>query len=88
VNNEGFETSSRFLWISITPNGHFIGIPGGQVDMTSLYTGSYHSQDKYETCANKISQQIVATAEQICIVSFWLSSDAITFSMLVHVTLS
>jgi hypothetical protein len=85
--NGGFETGSLSPWVETTPNGNCGGL-AASVTNTLPFTGNYSLIDGSFSCADEVSQQFMATAGQIYVVSFWLKAAGSGPGQSVLVTLS
>jgi hypothetical protein len=85
--NGGFETGSLSPWVRTIPNGNCPGSPG-QVGTLSPHSGTYSVNDGSNGCADEISQQFMATAGEVYIVSFWLNPGSTGSVIAATVTLS
>ncbi|CAM4782772.1 unnamed protein product [Rotaria magnacalcarata] len=87
LTNIGFETGSLSPWVRTGPYGSC----GGYVARICNYScrsGSYCACDGSNSCADELSQQFTATAGQVYVVSFWLSTDSLGSGISATVTLS
>ena len=74
LSNGGFETGSLSPWIRTTPNGICAGAAAA-VSTVSPRSGIYSLRDGSNGCADRVSQQFLATNGQIYVVSFYLKSS-------------
>jgi hypothetical protein len=82
--NGGFETGSLSPWIL---TGVCPGSPGA-VSSVSPHSGIYDYRDGSNGCTDQVSQQFTATAGQVYLVSFWLTSGSTGSIITAQVTLS
>ena len=87
LTNGDFETGSLSPWVRTNPNGACSGSPGHVSSPLSL-TGNYSLSDGSSGCADEVSQQFMATAGQVYVVSFWLKSGQAGSGVSALVTLS
>ncbi|CAF4107274.1 unnamed protein product [Rotaria sp. Silwood2] len=88
LSNTGFETGSLSPWVRTTPYGSCWGTAGHSCSSYSSHSGNYEICDGSNGCADRISQQFMATAGQVYIVSFWLKSGSTGSTISAKVTLS
>ncbi|CAF4866965.1 unnamed protein product [Rotaria sp. Silwood1] len=89
LTNTGFETGSLSPWVRTTPYGSCSG-SAGQICSGSYspHSGNDHLCDGSNGCADRISQQFMATAGEVYVVSFWLKSGSTGSTISAKVTLS
>ncbi|CAF3539088.1 unnamed protein product [Rotaria sp. Silwood1] len=89
LSNTGFETGSLSPWVRTTPYGSCSG-SAGQICSGSYspHSGNDHLCDGSNGCADRISQQFMATAGEVYVVSFWLKSGSTGSTISAKVTLS
>lgn len=87
LTNGNFETGSLSPWIRTTPNGSCTGI-AGRVNSTTPRSGNYSLRDRSNSCADQISQNFMASADHIYVISFWLRSGSSGSGISAKVTLS
>ncbi|CAF4383851.1 unnamed protein product, partial [Rotaria magnacalcarata] len=75
LSNTGFETGNLSPWIRTTPNGACGGAPATACNF-GYHSGNYSACDGSNGCADRLSQQFMATSGEIYIVSFWLKSGS------------
>ncbi|CAF1278324.1 unnamed protein product [Rotaria magnacalcarata] len=87
LSNTGFETSNLSPWIRTTPNGACGGAPAAVCNF-GYHSGNYSACDGSNGCADRLSQQFMATSGEIYIVSFWLKSGSTGSVISANITLS